>query len=167
VFFAFEIYLVNIEFHVFVVLFLIFPCLDQRITQKISTLQSTDVSEEHVASIFSVEEHAKQETRWMLFGLFLALKMEATRCMPKDITLQNHLLESLGSYIPAPIPIATASPSLPRVGLLVLCCPRPSCLLRLWSKEILIREDNQFCVPKFDDWVATSSPLNVRGTHFV
>jgi hypothetical protein len=77
----------------------------------------TDVSAEHVASIFGVEEETKQETRGYAYSCFMlisclayssTLKMEVTcssfqqttQCyIPEDQTLHNHCCKNLKSYM--------------------------------------------------------------------
>jgi hypothetical protein len=80
---------------------------------------SSDVSEEHIASIFRVEKEAEQETSMKAGGKlvsysanFSALKMEAIcfsktsgdtqrttrRYISEDGTLHNHRCENLKSY---------------------------------------------------------------------
>jgi hypothetical protein len=75
---------------------------------------STDVSEEHIASIFIVEKYAEQETSVKAGGSAYSstLKMEekcssetsvdtqrtTRRYIPEDDTLHNHRCENLESY---------------------------------------------------------------------
>jgi hypothetical protein len=93
-------------------------------------LSSTYVSEEHIASIFRVEEYAEQETSLKAklclppaltlvscSAYYSTLKMEAicsseasvdfqrtTRCyIPEDSILYNHRCENLKSYAPLPL----------------------------------------------------------------
>jgi hypothetical protein len=68
-----------------------------------SSLKLTDVSEEHVAYIFRVEEHAKQETSVKAGCKSSEISVDfqrTTRCyVPEETILHNHYCENLKRYI--------------------------------------------------------------------